>query len=403
MKKQTCFIGYLIFVLLVLRVQAAQQRSSDLTDGTKPSKAALTARSFHDVYGAWTQFRLPDGALNFAARSSGAWASASSTASGFDPSGAIDGNWTAVGWGKGHGWQNSSRHEYPSWLEIQLANRYEIDTIVIQTFPEVMRGINWMGIRNADIQVRFNGKWETVGSQCSVRGNIKGTIVFPIPELKTDAIRVMVLGVNGGSQEDVFYNDDDFARILQVGVYRLRIPYPFITEDLIVRVEQGGRGSVAIYRDDLPVRPANPSSPEHLASIFHEAGYGVTFLDSRALCVPEIFNRRNFDVFVDPYGAPFPVNTMLYDFLAGGGHLITVGGHPFRRALMFTPDARLVDGGYDPGITTTVARQSDYKLPFREQLGLFYTGYERFENVAYSAPARDQEVVKSSFKVTGRL
>jgi hypothetical protein len=260
-----------------------------------------------------------------------------------------------------------------------------------------------MGIRNADIQMKFNGKWETVGTQCSVRGNIKEAIVFPIPVLKTDAVRVMVLGTNTGDQEDVFYDDDDFARILQIGVYRLHTPYPFTTEDLVVRVERGRRGSVAIYRDDLPVKPANPSSPQHLASVLREAGYGVTFLDSKALCVAEIFNRHNFDVFVDTYGAPFPVNTMLYDFLTAGGHLITVGGHPFRRALMFTPDAKLVDGGYDAGITTTIARQSDYKLPFREQLWVFYTGYERFENVAYSAPAPGQAVVKSSFRVTGWL
>jgi hypothetical protein len=341
--------------------------------------------------------------VNLALKSAGAWATASSSGEKFDPNGALDGNWTAQGWGKGHGWQNAKRHEYPSWLEVRLPHEEEIDTIIIQTFPEVMHGLNWMGIRNADIQVRYQGQWQTVGGPTSIRGNINGTIVFPIPVLKTDAVRITVLGVNGGNQEDVFYDDDDFARILQVGLYHLQVPYPFASEEVSVHVERGLKGSIAIYNDHLPVKPANPSSPQYLAELFRNDGYGVTFLDSRALCVPEIFNRSNFDVFVDPYGAPFPVETQLYDYLAGGGHLITMGGHPFRQALMFSTEGKLVDAGYDAGITTTVARQSDYKLPFREQLGLFYTGYERLKEVDYTRPAPGQDLVRSPFKVVGQL
>ena len=45
-------------------------------------------------------------------------------------------------------------------------------------------------------------------------------------------------------------------------------------------------GAVAIYRDELPVKPANASSPDAIAALFRKAGYGVTFLDSKALCVP---------------------------------------------------------------------------------------------------------------------
>ncbi len=369
-----------------------------------PVRAASTDRSSsYDVHGTWSQFRPPDGAVNLALKTGGAWATASSTADGFDPNGALDGVWTVQGWGKGHGWQNAKRHEYPSWLEVHLPREEEIDTIVIQTFPEVVRGMNWMGIRNADVQVKFNGRWEALGDPTTVRGNVRGTIVLPFQPLRTDAIRIFVLGANTGQQEDAMYDDDDFARILQVGLYRLNIPYPFVEEDVTVRVDRGQQGNIAIYRDQLPVKPGKPSSPEYLASLFRKAGYGVTFLDSKALCVPEIFNRKNFDVFVQPYGAPFPVGTLLFQFLGSGGHLITLGGHPFRRALMFSPEGRLVDGGYDPGITTTVARQSDYKLPFREQLGMFYTGYERFEDVAYVKPASDQNVVKSNFKVNAHL
>ena len=366
---------------------------------TVAGPTALTTAVRH---GLWTHLKLPIGTVNLASRQAGAWATASSTAEGFTPSGAIDGDWTAQHWGKGHGWQNAKRHEYPSWLEIRLPHEEEIDTIVIQTFPEVMRGVNWMGIRNADIEVKQKGEWQILTSY-AVRGNIKGTIVLPFRALRTDSVRIVVLGSNTGQQEDVFYDDDDFARVLQVGLYRLNTPYLFVAEDVSVRVERGPQGSVAIYRDELPIKPANPSSPEYLASVLRKAGYGVTFLDSKALCVSEILDRQNFDVFVDPYGAPFPVETMLYDFLASGGHLITVGGHPFRRALMFSPEGKIIDGGYDLGITTTVARRSDYNLPYREQFGLFYTGYQRFEDVAYVKPSPGQNVTTTPFKVNAHL
>ncbi len=355
-----------------------------------------------EVHGTWSCLKIPDDAIDFALKSRGASATASSTAEHFDPNGAIDGNWTAQGWGQGHGWQNAKRHEYPSWLEIRLPHEEEIDTIVIQTFPEVMRGLNWMGIRNADIQVEQKGKWEQLAGY-AVRGNVKGAIVLPFQALQVDAVRIDVLGANSAQQEDVLYDDDDFTRILQVGLYHLNTPYPVAQQDVSVHVERGPRGSVAVYRDELPVKPSNPSSPESLASVFHQAGYGVTFLDSKALCVPGIFNRKNFDVFVHPYGSPFPIGTLLYQFLEGGGHLITLGGHPFRRALMFSPEGKLVDGGYDPGITTTVARQADYKLPYRQQLGLFYTGYEKFEDVSYVTPAPGQDVVRKPFKLNAHL
>ena len=391
------------FVLVFLMCAATNAPTPVQPRQKAPSRVNQAQLLASEVHGTWSHLQLPDGAVNLALKSSGAWATASSTAENFDPNGAIDGSWTAQRWGQGHGWQNAKRHEYPSWLEIRLPREEEIDTIVIETFPEVMHGINWMGIRNADLQVKYSGKWETVGSPTSIRANIKGYIVFPIPVLKTEAVRVMVLGVNTGNQEDVFYDDDDFARILQVGLYHLQMTYPFASEDVSVQLERGPHGSIAIYRDDLPVKLANPSSSDYLATVFRKAGYGVTFLDSKGLCSPEIFNRRNFDVFVDPYGAPFPVETMLYDFLASGGSLIIMGGHPFKQALMFSPDGKLVDGGYDPGITVSVARQSDYKLPFGEQLGMFYTGYERFEDVAYVSPAPDQDVVRTTFKVNVRL
>jgi len=350
----------------------------------------IRAETMHATF--WA-LHIPKDAVNLALKSGGGTARASDTAPGFFPDGALDGSWTAENWGKGHGWQSAKRHQFPCWLEVRLPHEEEVDTILIQTFPPVMRGLNWLGLRNVDLQIEQGGEWMPLADPASIRANVSGAIVQSLPPVRISAIRITVVGVNTGNQEDVFYDDDDFARILQVGLYRLRRPIPFVPEDVSVQVESGPLGRIAIYNDDLPTRAPHSSSPEYLASVFRAAGYGVTFLNTQMLCIPQIFSRKNFDVFVHPYGAPFPIGTLLYDFLQAGGHLITMGGHPFRRALMFAPDGRLVDAHYDPGITVTVTRQFDYELPFREQLGMFYNGYRRLEDVANIRTAPDQGVV----------
>lgn len=399
--REICFV---LCVILWLVILSSSGKALIRAGGTAGSAAPGATFQSDVVRGTWTGLNLPSGAVDLALKSNGAWATASSTAAGFMPDGVIDGNWTARDWGKGHGWQSGLRHHFPCQLQVNLPHEEEIDTIVIKTFPSLVHGLNWLGIRDANVFVRVGGKWRIAGMATSLAGNVRGTIVIPIfPAIRVDAIRIVILGVNTGNQEDVMYDDDDFARILQVGLYRLQTPHPFISEDVSVRVERGPLGSVAIYRDELPIKPRNPSSPDYLASVFRRAGYGVTFLNSKQLCVPSIFNRKNFDVFVQPYGAPFPVGTMLYQFLHQGGALITMGGHPFRRALMFSPEAKLVDGGYDPGITTSVSRQSDYRLPFRQQLGMFYGGYEHLNNVAYMKPAAYHDVLRASFKRNAQL
>jgi hypothetical protein len=342
---------------------------------------------------------LPAGAVNLALKSKGGRALASSTFPGFDPEGVIDGNWTAREWGKGHGWQSGNRYEFPCWLEVRLPHLQTVDTVIIQTFPPVVRGRNWLAIRNYDLQFESDGKWLPLGS---VAGNVQGTIVHYFVPMEAAAFRIVVDSVNTGDQENSHYDEDFFARILQVGIYNLGGPCPVNSEDVTVRVESGRLGNIAIYRDDVPASPS-ASSPEFLASVFRSVGYGVTFLNSKALSVPEIFNRENFDIFVHPYGSSFPVDTLLYEFLSKGGNLITLGGRPFTRALMFSPEGHLVDAGYDPGITTSKTRRSGADLPFREQLGMFYAGYEYLEDVSYADTAPNQVVLPTRFHVKGEF
>jgi hypothetical protein len=357
----------------------------------------------HLVHATSWALRIPKDSVNLALKTSGATATASSTAEGFSPDGVLDGVWTAENWGKGHGWQSAKKHEFPCWLEVHLPHEEEIDTIVIQTFPPVMRGLNWLGLRNVDLLIKFGGEWVPLGYPASIRANLAGTMVQPLLPLKISAIRIVVVGVNTGHEEDVFYDDDELARILQVGLYRLKMPTPFVPEEVSVPVESGPLGRIAIYKDDLPIQSPHPSSPEFLASVFRKAGYGVTFLNTSLLSIPQIFNRQNFDVFVHPYGAPFPTGTVLFDFLKAGGHLITLGGHPFRRALMYTPDGKLVDAHYDPGITVTVTRPFNYELPYQEQLGMFYNSYRRLENIAHVKIAPSQSVVTTPLRLDASL
>jgi len=371
--------------------------------GTAAARAPGAPAEPRVVHSTFWSLRIPQGAENLALKNAGATATASSTADGFSPEGVLDGVWTAENWGKGHGWQSARKHEFPCWLEIRLPREEEVDTIVIQTFPPVARGVNWFGVRNVDLLIKFGGEWLPLGYPASVRANLSGTIVQTMLPLKISGIRLVIVGVNTGNQEDVMYDDDELARLLQVGLYRLHRPTPFVPEDLSVGVESGPLGRIAIYRDELPVSTPHASSPEYLASVFRKAGYGVTFLNTPMLLLPEILNRANFDVFVDPYGAPFPTGTVLFDFLKAGGHLITTGGHPFRRALMFTPEGKLVDGHFDPGVTVTVTRPFNYELPFREQLGMFYNCYRRLENVAYVQSAPHQSVVTTPLRLDGPM
>lgn len=300
--------------------------------------------------------------------------------------------------GKGHGWQSAKRHAFPVSLEVRLPQVETIDTLILATWPAVIHGVNWMGVRNFDIEVEYRGAWVRV---LTVRANTEGLVTVRLPATPASAVRFVILRANSAAQEDNKNDDEDFARVLQVGIYRLGIPTPARGEELRATIERGPKGSVAIYRDQLPVPTPNASSPEYLASVFRKVGYGVTYLDSKQLYAAGILNRKNFDVFVHPYGAPFPAGTQLGRFLEQGGHLITLGGHPFRRALWFSPEGRLIDGGCELGLTTAASRVGDYGLSYREQLGMFYNGYEKLADVAVARTAPDQIAVRSKLEVPG--
>jgi hypothetical protein len=105
-----------------------------------------------------------------------------------------------------------------------------------------------------------------------------------------------------------------------------------------VGLRPGSKGTVAILKDDLPATTA-ATSPDHLARVLEEAGFGVVFLDGGQLASPRLLNRDGLDVLVLPYGPSFPVRAAenFRRFLREGGKFFSTGGYAFDDLLERTP------------------------------------------------------------------
>ena len=141
-----------------------------------PAATAQSARAV--ALGRWYGAELSAGARNLALYSNGARASASSTAPGFQANGVLDGDWSARNWGKGHGWQSAKRHEFPVTFEVRLPQVGTIDTLMLATWPAVVHGVNWMGVRNFDVEVEYRGGWVKV---LTLRANTEGLVTIRLP------------------------------------------------------------------------------------------------------------------------------------------------------------------------------------------------------------------------------
>ena len=108
------------------------------------------------------------------------------------------------------------------------------------------------------------------------------------------------------------------------------------TEDL--RVQRGKRGGVAILADDLP-RTRGAASPEKLAAMAAEMGFGATLLKAGDAADPGVLNRENFDVLIVPCAPAYPRagRKALLAFLQSGGSLVSLGGYAFDSLLHKTP------------------------------------------------------------------
>ncbi|MFQ6096084.1 MAG: beta-galactosidase [Armatimonadota bacterium] len=124
----------------------------------------------------------------------------------------------------------------------------------------------------------------------------------------------------------------DDPRTLGVKVARIEVAsYVRTSKD----VSRTPRGSIAVWRDDVPVRGA-ASDPEHLARLLKDAGYGVTFVSTADLLSPAFLTRDNFDLLVLPYGASYPAHgkDALCSYLSHAGRFFSMGGYAFDNPLV---------------------------------------------------------------------
>lgn len=123
-----------------------------------------------------------------------------------------------------------------------------------------------------------------------------------------------------------------------------------------VGYRRSAKGNIAIFRDaGVPVHESAPSDPERLGRILTVAGYGVTFVDARALSDRGLMARLNFDIVILPYGSAFPRGAMpaFRRFLRQGGSFVSMGGY-FGDNLYDAEDRAdanlLRNGGFEDGL-----------------------------------------------------
>ncbi len=137
-------------------------------------------------------------ANNWAAASSGATASASSSYnSSFPPSATIDGDRKGTAWGNGGGWNDGTAGVFPDWLQINFNATRTISNVTVYTLqdnysnpiePTDTTTFSLYGLTAFDVQV-FNGStWTTVAS-ISGNNNVKRSVNFPA--VTTTAIRIV--------------------------------------------------------------------------------------------------------------------------------------------------------------------------------------------------------------------
>ena len=143
--------------------------------------------------------RLFNYEVNMALGDNGGVASASSTASGYSPSRAINGNTDSDEFGSNsNGWMNGTYNEDNSWFEIDFSRKISLYKIKVFTLPEA--GKRLTGYR---LQYWYNGKWNDY-RVVSDNTQSEKLHFFTLPYY-TDKIRLY--GLEG---------EDGYARIVEV-------------------------------------------------------------------------------------------------------------------------------------------------------------------------------------------
>jgi subtilisin family serine protease len=143
------------------------------------------------------------GRTNVALASSGATAVASSTySSGYDASGAINGDRKGASWGNGGGWNDATPNAWPDWLEVDFAGTKtinEVDVFSVQdnftapVDPTPTMTFTQYGLTDFTVQYWDGAVWQTVpGGVISSNNLVWRQVTFAA--VTTAKIRLLVTG-----------------------------------------------------------------------------------------------------------------------------------------------------------------------------------------------------------------
>jgi len=153
--------------------------------------------------------------INVALASNGGVASASSTTSGFAPSGTINGDRNGINWGTSGGWNDSTASTFPDWLEVDFNATYniaEIDVFTVQdafgspSTPTLSMTCSNYCIRDFEVQYWNGSAWTDVTGG-NVTFNNKVWRQFTFTAISTNKIRIQVNASNGSG---------DYSRLTEV-------------------------------------------------------------------------------------------------------------------------------------------------------------------------------------------
>ena len=167
-----------------------------------------TEREIRTMYESGSSSSEPVGAsMNVALASSGATVAASSVYnSGYDPSGAINGDRAGSSWGSGGGWNDSTSGSFPDWLEVSFNGTKTINEINVfsvqdsygsPSTPNSSMTFSQYGVVNFQVQYWDGIAWQNVSGGNITNNNLVWRQVTFSP-ISTSKIRIYITSAVDG-------------------------------------------------------------------------------------------------------------------------------------------------------------------------------------------------------------
>lgn len=122
--------------------------------------------------------------------------------------GAVDGDRDSEHWGKTTGWNDSTRGNFPDWLQVTFDKPQTVGRVDLYTLNSTQYPAAKYGLKDWDVQALINGTWQPVAQ---VRNNTAPMTTSTFPPVTATAIRVLTLASNEGPT---------YSRIVELEVYQ---------------------------------------------------------------------------------------------------------------------------------------------------------------------------------------